>query len=178
MEFSLEGSGQILARTPRLLRTLLGGLPDNLVHANYGPGTWSVHEVVGHLIHSELTDWMPRTRLIMEQGEAVTFEAFDRAGHTTLCREKTLGELLDRFATLRDANLAELRSLALTPTDLARRGRHPAFGPVTLSQLLTTWVAHDLNHIAQICKALAFQHLHDVGPWKAYLSILAPPSPR
>jgi DinB superfamily len=178
MEFSLEGSGQILARSPRVIRTLLEGLPENLTHANYGPGTWSPHQVVGHLVHGELTDWMPRTRLILEQGESVTFEPFDRAGHDALCRDNTLVELLDRFTSIREANLTELRGLALTPHDLGLRGRHPALGPVTLSQLLSTWVAHDLNHIAQICKALAFQHLHDVGPWQAYLSILAPPSPR
>src|SRR5262249_32948017 len=99
-------------------------------------------------------------------------------GHAVICREKTTGDLLDYFASLRDKNLAELRSLALTPDVLARRGRHPAFGVVTLSQLLSTWVVHDLNHIAQICKGIAFQHQSDVGPWQAYLSILAPPAPR
>jgi len=178
MGFDLEGSGQILARTPRLLRTLLEGLPDELVRADYGPGTWSPHEVVGHLIHGDLTDWLPRARLVLERGEAVAFEPFDRAGHAALCREKSLGELLDYFATVRETNLAQLRAMALTGHDLARRGRHPALGPATLGQLLTTWVVHDLNHIAQICKALAFQHKEAVGPWQAYLSILAPPAPR
>jgi hypothetical protein len=178
MRFDLEGSGKILARTPRLLRTLLEALPDALVRANYGAGTWSPHEVVGHLIHGERTDWIPRTRWILVHGEALAFEPFDRDGHAALCRDHTSGELLDLFATLREANLTALRALALSEEDLARRGRHPTLGAVTLSQLLATWVAHDLNHIAQVCKALAFQHQREVGPGEAFLSILAPPSPR
>jgi hypothetical protein len=178
MGFDLKSGGQILARTPRVLRALLEGLPDELVHANYGPGTWSPHEIVGHLAFGELTDWLPRARIILEKGGAATFEPFDRDGHAPLCREKTFGQLLDYFASLRDANLVQLRALPITANDMARRGRHPEFGPVTLSQLLATWVAHDLNHIAQVCKALAYQHKENVGPWVAYLSILAPPAPR
>jgi hypothetical protein len=120
---------------------------------------------------------MPRLRLIMRGGES-TFEPFDRNGHKALCREKTTGELLSLFGSLRESNLVELRSLKIVETDLERRGRHPALGPVTLGQLLATWVVHDLNHTAQICKALAYQHRQEVGPWEAYLSILAPPAPR
>lgn len=178
MEFSLDGTGIILNRTPRLLRALLDGLPEALLRASYGPATWSPHEVIGHLIHGEKTDWMPRVRLILQAGEAAAFEPFDRNGHISLCREKTTGELLDLFESLRSANLTELRSMCLKPEHLARRGRHPTLGPVTLSQLLATWVVHDLNHLAQVCKALSFQHQREVGPWEAYLSILAPPSPR
>jgi hypothetical protein len=178
MEFTLDGTGKILARTPRVLRTMLDGLPDEIVRANYGPATWSPHEVIGHLIHGEKTDWVPRTRLIMQAGQTVAFEPFDRDGHVALCREKTTGELLDLFESLRTANLTELRSLSLKPADLERRGQHPEFGPVTLGQMLATWVAHDLNHIAQVCKAIAFQHRTQVGPWEVYLSILAPPAPR
>jgi len=177
LRFDLDGTGQILARTPGVIRTLLDGLPDELAHANYGSNTWSPHEVVGHLIHGEKTDWMPRLRMIMKGGES-TFEPFDRDGHKSLCREKTTSELLSLFSTLRESNLAELRSLKLTTTDFDRRGRHPALGPVTLGQLLATWVVHDLNHTAQISKALAHQHRQEVGPWEAYLSILAPPAPR
>jgi len=176
VRFDVDGTGQILARTPRVIRTLLDGLSDELLRANYGPSTWSPHEVVGHLIHGEKTDWMPRLRLIM-QGES-TFEPFDRNGHQAICREKTTGELLSVFNSLRESNLAELRSLKLKDTDFERGGRHPALGPVTLGQLLATWVVHDLNHTAQIAKALAYQHRHEVGPWEAYLSILAPPAPR
>src|SRR5262249_37749339 len=149
-----------------------------LVRANYGPGTWSPHEVIGHLIHGEETDWIPRARHILKVGEAVPFESFDRGGHAALCREKTPAELLTLFESVRAASLAELRPMSLTPADLVRRGRHPALGPATLSQLLATWAVHDLNHIAQICKGLAFQQRKEVGPWEAYLSILAPPAPR
>jgi hypothetical protein len=178
MQFNLDGTGKVLAITPRVLRALLEALPEGLLRANYGPETWSPHEVLGHLIHGEQTDWIPRARVILQSGEAVPFEPFDRTGHLTLCQEKTTAELLDLFDSLRGANLAVLRSLALTPADLARQGRHPALGQVTLSHLLATWVVHDLNHIAQVCKALAFQHQGEVGPWEAYLSILARPSPR
>jgi hypothetical protein len=178
MEFALDGTGVILSRTPRVLRALLDGLPEELLRASYGPATWSPHEVIGHLIHGEKTDWMPRVRLILQAGEAVAFEPFDRNGHISLCREKRTVELLDLFDSLRNTNLAELRSMSLKPADLARRGRHPALGQVTLSQLLATWVVHDLNHTAQVCKGLSFQHREEVGPWEAYLSILAAPSPR
>jgi hypothetical protein len=178
MEFTFDGTGIILSRTARVLRGLLDELPDGLLQANYGPATWSPHEVLGHLIHGEETDWMPRIRLILQTGETVAFEPFDRNGHTSLCRDKTTVELLDLFESLRSANLADLRSMSLKGADLARYGRHPALGRVSLSQLLATWVVHDLNHIAQVCKGLSFQHQKEVGPWEAYLSILAPPSPR
>jgi DinB superfamily len=177
MEFDLDGTGKILARTPRVVRALLEELPEALVRANYGSETWSPHEIIAHLIHCEKTDWMPRARHILQSGEAVAFAPFDRNGHVALCRENTTGALLDLLESLRRANLAELHSMSLKPEDLARRGRHPALGPVTLSQLLAAWVVHDLNHIAQTCKAIAFQHQSEVGPWKAYLSILSPPSP-
>jgi hypothetical protein len=157
---------------------LLEGLLEKLPKTNYGSGTWSPHEVVGHLLHGEQTDWMPRACLILAHGETIAFEPFDRNGHVLLCQETTTGALLELFASLLQANLTELRSLALCPADLERHGRHPALGAVTLSQLLATWVVHNLNHISQICKAMAFQHHREVGPWEAYLSILAPPSPR
>ena len=178
MEFSLDGTGMVLANTPHVLRTLVAGLPEQLLQTNYGPNTWSPHEVVAHLIHCETTDWLPRARLILQAGETVAFEPFDRNGHIALSREMTTGALLDMFESHRNGSLAELRSMSLKSKDLARRGRHPALGPVTLSQLLATWVVHDLNHIAQICKGLAFQHRKEVGPWEAYLSILAQPAPR
>jgi hypothetical protein len=178
MEFCFDRCGKILANTPRVLRQLLDGLPDELLRANYGLDTWSPHEVIGHLVHGEKTDWMARARLIIQASDTPTFEPFDRIGHIALCREKNTAELLNLFESLRIANLEELGSLNLRPQDLARRGRHPALGQVTLAQLLATWTVHDLNHIAQICKAMAHQHMHEVGPWEAYLSILAPPAPR
>lgn len=178
MEFKLEAAEAILVRTPPVLRRLLDGMPDSFVQANYGPDTWSPHEVLGHLIHGEKTDWMPRIRLIMQAGEGVPFEPFDRNGHIELCRETTTLKLLDLFESLRVANLAELHSMCLEPADCDRRGRHPALGSVTLSQLLATWAVHDLNHISQVCKGIAFQLRNEVGPWEEYLSILRPPAPR
>ena len=178
MEFELERDVQILSRTPAVLRTMLTGLPREWTHARYGEGTWSAHEIVGHLVFGEQTDWIPRARHLLEFGESKPFEPFDRSGHEALCAQKTLPELLDLFEALRRQNVTALRSLPLSQDLLTRRGRHPAFGAVTLGQLLATWVVHDFNHLAQICKAMAYQHREAVGPWEAYLSILAPPAPR
>ncbi len=178
IKFNLEEALQILARTPHVLRSTLAGLPETWWNGRYGPNTWSPHEIVGHLIHGERTDWMVRTRHILQRGESPPFQAFDRNGHAALCREKKLPELLDLFASLRNDNLANLRSLTIEPDHLTRRGTHPALGTVTLSQLLAAWTVHDLNHIAQICKAMAYQYKTETGPWEAYLSILSPPAPR
>jgi hypothetical protein len=178
MEFNLERDIEVLSRTPTVVRSLLEGLPPAWTHADYGPGTWSPHQVVGHLIWGEQTDWLPRARIILKHGESKAFEPFDRNGHAALCTDKSLTELLDLFESLRTQNVAALRELPLTPANLAKRGRHPALGVVTLAQLLATWVVHDLNHIAQICKAMAYQHKAETGPWERYLSILAPPAPR
>lgn len=175
---SIDDALPILSRTPRVLRVLLDELPAYWLTSNYGEGTWSPHQVLGHLIWGENTDWIPRARLILTHGESRPFEPFDRAGHDALCREKSTPELLDLFDAARAASLQSLREMALTPADLDRRGLHPAFGPVTLGQLLATWVVHDLNHTAQICKAMAHQNRPAVGPWEAYLSILSPPAPR
>jgi DinB superfamily len=176
VEFDLDAP--VLAKTPQVLKALLIGLSEESLHANYGEATWSPHEVVGHLIHGEQTDWIPRARLIMHAGESVPFDPFDRCGHADLCSQYTTSELLCLFEEFRAANLAELHSWGIQPADFARQGRHPALGRVTLGELLATWVVHDLNHIAQVCKGLAFQHRREVGPWEAYLSILASPRPR
>lgn len=178
MEFDFARDVPILERTPAVLKTLILGLDDGWTQPDYGPGTWSVHQVIGHLIHGERTDWLPRARVILEQGEGGVFEPFDRAGHAALCREKSLPELLDIFAAERAARLLELRGLNLGKADLLRRARHPVLGEATLGQLLSTWVVHDLNHVAQVCKAMAYQHRVEVGPWERYLSILAAPAPR
>jgi DinB family protein len=178
MKFAVEESMRVLTRTPDVIRVLLADLPETWWYSNYGPGTWSPHEVVGHLIHGEQTDWIPRARHILERGESPPFQPFDRNGHAALCHEKRLPELLDLFGKLREENLATLRSMLLTPESLAQRGTHPALGSVTLAQLVATWTVHDLNHISQICRALAYQYKAETGPWEAYLSILAPPAPR
>ena len=163
----------ILARTPSTLDALLHGLPEGWIVANEGGETWSPFDVVGHLIHGERTDWMPRVKVILEHGEARAFDKFDRFAQVAGSAGRTLVSLLDEFATLRQESLRELATLRLTNADLDRRGRHPELGVVTLRQLLATWVAHDLDHVAQISRVLARQYSDEVGPWRAYLRIIS-----
>jgi hypothetical protein len=169
---NLQHTVSLLARTPAALDALLRDLPDAWVHGKEGEGTWSAVEIVGHLIHGERTDWMARTRMILEHGDTRAFEPFDRLGHTRAGRDESLARLLDEFARLRADNLAELQTLNLQPADLERRGRHPALGTVTLSQLLATWAAHDLTHLHQISRVMAHQYREAVGPWSQYLGVL------
>jgi DinB family protein len=169
---SLRTTIALLTRTPAALDALLRDLPDAWTMRNEGEGTWSVFDVIGHLIHGERTDWMPRARMILQSGESQAFEPFDRTGHARDSAGKSLGQLLDDFARLRAENLRDLRALNLRPEDLARRGRHPALGVVTLSQLLSTWAAHDLTHVHQISRVMAHQYRDSVGPWSAYLGVL------
>jgi DinB family protein len=171
--FVLEEGVAILARTPGTLDAMLRGLPDGWITANEGDTTWSPFDVVGHLIHGERTDWMPRVKIIREQGESRAFDTFDRFAQFGASEGRSLDSLLDEFATLRRDNLRELTNLGLTAADLDRRGRHPAFGSVTLRQLLATWVAHDLDHVVQISRVLARQYTNEVGPWTAYLRIIS-----
>jgi len=171
--FVIEEATVILARTPATLDALLRGLPDGWIAAHEGGQTWSPYDVVGHLIHGEQTDWMPRLRIILEHGESRPFEKFDRLAQFTASHGRTLPELLDTFAGLRRHNLADLAALRLSPTDLDRRGRHPELGVVTARQLLATWVAHDLDHVVQIVRVIAGQYSDEVGPWRAYLRIIS-----
>ncbi len=162
----------LLERTPAALDTLLRGLPDEWTSSNEGQGTWTVFDVLGHLVHGERTDWMPRVRRILEAGETQPFDKFDRLAQFRESEGKTLAALLDEFREARAANLAALRALKLEPADFDRRGRHPAFGPVTLSNLLATWAAHDLTHLHQISRVMAYQYRDAVGPWAQYLGVL------
>jgi len=171
--FVTEEAIALLSRTPSTLDTLLRGLPDGWVAAHEGGNTWSPFDVIGHLIHGERTDWMPRARIILERGETQPFETFDRLAQFEESRGRTLASLLDEFASLRANNLRDLASLQLTDAELDRRGRHPQLGVVTLRQLLATWVAHDLDHVMQIARALARQYSDEVGPWRAYLRIIS-----
>ena len=171
--FSLEEAIAILARTPTTLDALLRGLPDTWIAGNEGEETWSAFDVVGHLIHGERTDWIPRARIILHEGEERAFDAFDRFAQFAASKNRPLTALLDEFAALRRENLRALRALELTDADLDRRGRHPELGVVTLRQLLSTWVAHDLDHIVQISRVLARQYSDEVGPWRAYLRIIS-----
>lgn len=163
---------QILGRTPSALDGLLRGLSDRWIHADEGAQTWSPFEVVGHLIHAERTDWIPRARVILEQGDRQPFEPFDRFAHLREFAGRPLAELLGRFRECRQGSLATLRGWHLTPQDLERQGRHPELGPVTLGQLLATWVVHDLGHLGQIVRVMAKAYGTSVGPWEAYLPIL------
>jgi len=172
MTFDLDEAIAVLARTPGTVAALLRDLPTGWTTCDEGPETFSPYVVVGHLIHGERTDWIPRARLILERGETVAFEPYDRLAQYRESEGKTLGELLEAFAILRGQNLDTLRSFRLTSADLDRRGRHPDFGPVTLRQLLATWVVHDLGHIGQIARVMAKRYRADVGPWAAYLPVL------
>jgi uncharacterized damage-inducible protein DinB len=169
----LQEGIHILERTPAILDAWLRDLDDSWLHANEGAGTFSPRDVVGHLIHGERTDWMPRLRRMREFGEARPFEPFDRTGFREAIRGRPVNALLDEFARLRRDNLAELTSLHLGEADLATRGQHPTFGRVTVAQLLATWVTHDLNHLGQIARVMAHQQDAAVGPWKGFLGILA-----
>ena len=172
MEHKLAETMALLARTPAAFDALLRDLPQIWTLRNEGENTWSAFDVIGHLIHAEHADWIPRLKMILQAGETQTFAPFDRAGHQRAVQGKSLAELLDEFARLRRANLDELRGLNLRPEDLERRGRHPAFGVVTLSQLLATWAAHDLTHLHQISRVMAHQYREAVGPWRAYLGVM------
>jgi hypothetical protein len=163
----------MLARTPRTLAALLRGLPASWPLAHEGGETWSPIDVMGHLIHGEQVNWIPRAKIILAHGDARVFDRFDRLAQFTASAGRTLPDLLDDFARLREDNLRELGSLDLTDADLARPGRHPELGVVTLRQLLATWVAHDLDHIMQISRVLARQYSDEVGPWRAYLRIIS-----
>ncbi|HSE32590.1 MAG TPA: DinB family protein [Pyrinomonadaceae bacterium] len=172
MEFQLEEARQILSRTPLTLNSLLLPLSNAWLLRNEGAETWSPFDVVGHLIHGEETDWIPRTKVILQHGEGRPFEPFDRFAMFERSKGKSITELLDTFTRLREANLQELDEMKLTAADLEKRGRHPELGTVTLKQLLATWVAHDLGHVAQIVRVMAKQYREEVGPWRQYLSIV------
>lgn len=170
--FDLAHGLAVLERTPAVLRVQLAGLPSVWTTATEGPETWSPYDVVGHLIHGERTDWLVRARIILEQGEQRTFAPFDRFAQFADSEGHTLDQLLDTFEMVRVQNLAVVRGWRLSAAQLALEGVHPAFGAVTLRQLLATWVAHDLGHVAQIQRVMAKRYRDAVGPWRAYLSIM------
>jgi hypothetical protein len=174
VEFRFDEALPILRRTPAVLRVLLQDLPDPWLTATEGPGTWSPYDVVGHLIHGERTDWMPRVEHILRHGDARPFPPFDREAMFEASRGRSLAELLETFTRERNGSLDRLQALGLSEQDLERRGRHPEFGVVTLGQHLATWVAHDLSHISQIVRVMANRYSDAVGPWRAYLSVFRP----
>ena len=175
MDYEYEQAVEILRRTPASLTALLRGLPEAWTTSNAGPGTWTAYEVVGHLLHGEETDWIRRTRVILEHGEQRPFDTFNRTAMFEKYQGLSLDQLLAAFERARAKNLAALDELRITPDKLALNGTHPALGTVTLSQLLATWVVHDLNHIGQIVEVMSRQYAAAVGPWTAYLAILTRP---
>ena len=172
MKHNLEHTTALLSRTPAALNALLRDLPDAWTLKNEGEKTWSPFDVLGHLIHGERTDWMPRVKMIMEFGEGRGFEPFDRWAQERESQGKSLSQLLDEFANLRADNLQELRALNLQPADFERRGRHPALGVVTMSELLSAWAGHDLTHLHQISRTMAYQYRDAVGPWSKFLGVM------
>jgi uncharacterized damage-inducible protein DinB len=172
MHFSLPKSIEILERTPDVLITMLQNISPDWSSNNEGGETWSVYDIVGHLIHAEKTDWIARMEIILSDKPGKTFEPFDRFAQFENSKGKSLSQLLDEFKSLRKMNIEHLRSKNLTNKKKEEKGIHPSLGEVTLSQLLATWTVHDLNHIAQISRVMAKQYKAEVGPWKAYLRIL------
>jgi hypothetical protein len=172
MEHNLPDTVALLSRMPPALDALLRDLPEMWTRRNEGGETWTVYDIVGHLIHGERTDWMPRAKMILQYGEMRAFDPFDRLAQQRESQGKSLDQLVDEFAGLRAVNLDELRALNLEPEDLRRRGMHPALGVVTLSQLLATWAAHDLTHLHQISRIMAHQYRAAIGPWSPYLGVL------
>ena len=172
MDFDLSSGIVVLQRTPWTLRTMFSGLPAEWTAANEGADTWSPYDIVGHLIHGERTDWIPRAEIILAQGPNRRFTPFDRFAQFRDSQGKSLEELLDELARLRTENLTKLLGWRLTESELALEGEHPELGAVTLRQLLAAWVAHDLGHIAQIARVMAKQYREAIGPWRAYLTIM------
>jgi uncharacterized damage-inducible protein DinB len=172
VNFSFNDAVPVLGSTPAVLRAWLSELPDSWTRANEGRDTWSPYDIVGHLIHGERTDWIPRVELLLQHGDSRPFIPFDRFAQFRDSQGKSLLQLLDIFAQLRAANLSRLESLDLRPSDLQRPGRHPELGPVTLAQLLSAWVVHDLSHLAQIARVMGRQYEAAVGPWVEYLPML------
>ncbi len=172
MNYSLEKSYDVLERTPTVLKALLEGLHDDWTLNNEGPDTFSPYDVIGHLIHGEKTDWPDRIKMILEHGPSKTFVPYDRFAMFEESKGKGLSQLLDEFEKLRKKNMEWFRSLQLSEADLDKKGLHPQFGEVTLWQLLSTWVVHDLTHMAQITRVMAKQYKEAVGPWAEFFRVL------
>ncbi|HYL76189.1 MAG TPA: DinB family protein [Bryobacteraceae bacterium] len=172
MEFQIPEAVRVLERTPAVMDSLLRGQSPAWLNARIDPDSFTPVDVLGHLILGELTDWIPRVRIILEHQDSRAFDPFDRRGFTSLIANKPVAELLDQFADLRRKNLQILNSFALDGAQLDLPGKHPGLGPVTMRQLLATWVVHDLNHLDQVMRILSNQYRDAVGPWREYLSIV------
>jgi len=171
MKFEIEKSLEILERTPNNLRSMLHGLSNGWTDINEGENTWNAYDVIGHLIHGENTDWVPRTQIILHCKDK-EYKHFNRFAQFENSKGKNLTQLLNEFELLRNQNLKTLKSFSLKNNDLSMEGIHPELGTVNISHLLSTWVVHDLGHIAQISRVMAKQYKTNTGPWVKYLSIL------
>jgi len=172
VKFNIDTACNLLSRTPKLLKSLLLDFDSTWANSNEGPSTWTAFDVVGHLIHGEKADWLLRTNMILNDGATKAFPTFEREAMFEASKGKSLNQLLEEFETLRSNNILEIKSLNLLSEDFAKTGTHPSFGPVSLEELLSCWVVHDLNHLSQISRVLAFQYKDNVGHWKEYLPIL------
>lgn len=172
MKFDLNQAISVLERTPGVLKQLLDNLSQEWTHKNEGKDTWSPYDVLGHLVHGEKTDWMPRLEIVLSDAENNTFEPYDRFAQFEMSKGKSLGDLLDEFDRLRKQNLRTLKSKFLASQDLTKIGVHPELGPVTLNQMLSAWVVHDMGHIAQVSRVMAKQYTEEIGPWTQYLTIV------
>ncbi|MBI3135046.1 MAG: DinB family protein [Bacteroidetes bacterium] len=173
MQFNLDKSFDILTRTPAVLEMMLDGIHEDWIHQNEGAETWSPYDVIGHLIHGEKTDWITRLEIVLSDNVAKHFKPFDRFAQFDESKGKTIQQLLQEFKLIRQKNMAILKSKNITEADFSKKGIHPVFGEVTLENLLATWTAHDLGHLGQIARVMAKQYTDAVGPWKAFLPILA-----
>lgn len=172
MNFDLEKSISVLRRTPAVMRTLLEGQHKDWTHQNEGGDSWSPYDVVGHLVHGEKTDWLPRIRIILNEGDQKIFKPYDRFAQFEMSKGKSLDTLLAEFEALRASNIGQLQDLGLTDFDLEKEGIHPELGPVTMKNLIAAWLVHDMGHITQVSRVIAKQYKDEVGPWPKYLTIL------
>jgi len=172
MNFDLNQAISVLEKTPLVFNKLLGSLSQEWTHKNEGQDTWSPYDVMGHLVHGEKTDWMPRLEIILSDSENKTFEPYDRFAQIEMSKGKSVGDLLDEFEVLRKRNLRNLKSKFLTSRDMSKEGIHPELGTITLKNMLSAWVVHDLGHIAQISRVMAKQYKDEIGPWTQYLTIV------
>lgn len=172
MKYNVKEAISVLEKSPAVFRSLLSGLSSEWTHNNEGGESWSPYDVIGHLVHGEKTDWMPRLEIVLSDSSNKTFTPYDRFAQFRMSEGKTLEDLLNEFESLRKENLDTLRSKQLTQKDLTRKGIHPELGPVQLSEMLAAWVVHDLGHIAQVSRVMAKQYKDEVGPWPKYLTIL------
>ncbi|MGI8383980.1 DinB family protein [Robertmurraya sp. P23] len=172
MKFTLEEAIEVLEKTPYTLETLLVGLSEGWVECHEGEGTWNAAEVIDHLIDGEKMNWIPRLQMILEDGESKPFPPFDRFAHLEQKSEQSLKEKFTEYKRLREQNIKKLIELVDPEEHLELTGIHPAFGVVKVRELISTWVVHDLTHMAQIVRVMAKRYQTDVGPWKEYLGIL------